>query len=127
VGHVLTNSERLEAAARDAQRGDRATRKKVLLKAEGFANLFTNAMSIVTQPIWAVTPEKVSEAVRRIVEAARPRKVIVFGSQARGDGGEDTDLDLMVVMDVVGNQVEESVRLRRLLKGLIMAVNVLVS
>ena len=83
-------------------------------------------MGAVTQPIWAVTPEKVSEAVRRIVEAAKPRKVMVFGSQARGDGGEDSDLDLMVVLDVVGNQVEESVRLRRLLKGLIMAVNILV-
>jgi len=101
-------------------------RKKVLLKSEGFASLFTTAMGTVTQPIWAVTPEKVSEAVRRIVEAAKPRKVIVFGSQVRGDGGEDSDLDLMVVMDVAGNQVEESVRLRRLLKGLIMAVNVLV-
>jgi predicted nucleotidyltransferase len=83
-------------------------------------------MGLVTQPIWAVTPEKISEAVRRIVDAAKPRKVIVFGSQARGDGGEDSDLDLMVVTDVVENQMEESIRLRRLLNGLIMAVNILV-
>ncbi len=61
-----------------------------------------------------------------MVEAAQPRKVIVFGSQARGEGTEDSDLDLMVIMDHVESQVRESVRLRRLLKGLIMAVDVLV-
>ena len=84
-------------------------------------------MSTATQPIWAVTPEKIHEAVRRIVEAAQPRKIIIFGSQARGDGNVDSDLDLMVVMDEVKSQVEESVRLRRLFKGLIMAVDVLVA
>ena len=83
-------------------------------------------MSTATLPVWAVTSEKTSEAVRRIVEAAQPRKVVVFGSQARGEGTEDSDLDLMVIMDHVESQVRESVRLRRLLKGLIMAVDVLV-
>ncbi len=83
-------------------------------------------MITAQQTIWAVTPEKIDAAVRRIAEAAQPRKVIVFGSQARGDGTEDSDLDLMVVMNEVKSPVQESVRLRRLLKGLIMAVDVLV-
>ena|SRR5947209_8134106 len=83
-------------------------------------------MSTTGSPIWAVTPEKINEAVRRIVEAARPRKVIVFGSQARGKSGEDSDLDLMVIVDKIENQIQESVRLRRLLKGLVMAVDLLV-
>ena len=83
-------------------------------------------MSISVQPIWAVTPDKVQEAVRRIVEASRPLKVIVFGSQARGNVGVESDLDLMVVMSQVVDPIRESVRLRRLLKGLIMAVDVLV-
>lgn len=73
-----------------------------------------------------VTPEKTDEAVRRIVEAARPLRVIIFGSQARGAGGEDSDLDLMVVMNTVADPALESVRLRRLLKGLIMGVDMLV-
>ena len=52
--------------------------------------------------------------------------MIVFGSQARGNGGVESDLDLMVVMNEVGDPVKESVRLRRLLRGMIMAVDVVV-
>jgi len=83
-------------------------------------------MSETTQPLWAITTEKIQEAAQRIVAASGPLKVIVFGSQARGTGGVESDLDLMVVMDEVNDPVKESVRLRRLLKGLIMAVDVLV-
>jgi predicted nucleotidyltransferase len=38
-----------------------------------------------------------SEVVRRVVEAAEPDKIILFGSAARGDMGPDSDLDLLVV------------------------------
>jgi predicted nucleotidyltransferase len=34
------------------------------------------------------------EAVRRIVESVHPRRIILFGSAARGDGRPDSDLDL---------------------------------
>ncbi len=40
---------------------------------------------------------KLSEAVRRIVEAANPQLVILFGSYAEGRQQEASDLDLMVV------------------------------
>jgi len=83
-------------------------------------------MSPTTQPPWAVTTEKIQEAVQRIVEASRPLKVFIFGSQARGAGRTDSDLDLMVVLGEVSDPVKESVRLRRVLKGLLMAVDVLV-
>ena len=36
--------------------------------------------------------------VRRIVTAADPLRVIVFGSGARGQMGPDSDLDLLIVM-----------------------------
>ncbi len=53
-------------------------------------------MSDVTgpaEPLWAVTPEKIDEAVRRIVGQAKPLRIIVFGSHARGDATADSDLD----------------------------------
>ena len=44
----------------------------------------------VEQPILA-------DIVRRIVEAARPDKIIMFGSAARGEMGPNSDIDLLVI------------------------------
>ena len=43
-------------------------------------------------------PALVDEAVRRIVAAAHPLRVVLFGSAARGNMHPDSDLDLLVVM-----------------------------
>ena len=37
------------------------------------------------------------EVVRRVVEAAEPDRIILFGSAARGQMGRDSDLDLLVI------------------------------
>lgn len=78
------------------------------------------------RPLWAVTPEKITEAVRRIVEAAHPVRVILFGSRARGDGGQDSDVDIIVVEREVSNRYAEIVRLMEILRGLILPVEILV-
>ena len=41
--------------------------------------------------------EVLNEILRRIVDVARPEKIILFGSTARGDRGSDSDLDLLVI------------------------------
>lgn len=38
-------------------------------------------------------------AVEEVIAAASPRRIILFGSVARGDEGPDSDLDLLVVLD----------------------------
>jgi predicted nucleotidyltransferase len=73
-----------------------------------------------------VTPEKITEAVRRLVEAAHPRKVILCGSRARGEPQEDSDVDLLVVEGETKDRVAEMVRLNRVLKGLILPVDLVV-
>ena len=41
----------------------------------------------------------IDEIVRKIVEAFRPRRIVMFGSRAVGGAGGDSDLDLMVEME----------------------------
>ena len=44
---------------------------------------------------------KLDELVRRIVEAVHPLRIILFGSAARGDWTEDSDVDVLVLLDTV--------------------------
>jgi uncharacterized protein len=37
------------------------------------------------------------DIVQRVVKAARPEKIILFGSAARGTMGPDSDVDLLVI------------------------------
>ena len=41
---------------------------------------------------------KIPDFARRIGEAARARRVVLFGSAARGEMGKDSDLDFLVVI-----------------------------
>lgn len=42
--------------------------------------------------------KKIYSIVNQIVNIASPRKVILFGSAARGEWGQDSDLDFLVVL-----------------------------
>ena len=44
-----------------------------------------------------VDQKKLKEIIRRIVDVAKPEKIIMFGSAARGEMGPDSDLDLLVI------------------------------
>jgi len=44
-----------------------------------------------------VSSKLLDEIVRRIVQVARPDKIILFGSAARGRLGPNSDLDLLVI------------------------------
>jgi predicted nucleotidyltransferase len=68
----------------------------------------------------------IEEAGRRLTEAAPGARVILFGSHARGDADSRGDLDFLVVEPQVERRGEESVRLRRALRGLRIAADVIV-
>jgi predicted nucleotidyltransferase len=77
--------------------------------------------------LWEITPEKVQNAIKRIVEVSRPRKLILFGSYVRGNMNLNSDLDILVVTgDDIENPRKESVRIRRALKGIVMSMDILV-
>lgn len=50
-----------------------------------------------TLPACFEIDERITRMVERIVAAVDPEKVILFGSQARGEAGPDSDVDLLVV------------------------------
>lgn len=58
-------------------------------------------------------PDQLAHAARRIAGAAtRPATVIVFGSYARGDATEASDLDLLVVESELLDKAAEYLRLK---------------
>jgi predicted nucleotidyltransferase len=74
-----------------------------------------------------VTDENlIAEAGRRLAAAAPGARVIVFGSYARGEARQDSDLDLLVIEPEVTKRRAESARLRRELRGLEVALDVVV-
>ena len=84
-------------------------------------------MTSVVEVPWAVTPEKVTAVVERLVAVARPRRIILFGSYVRGEVTRDSDLDVLVVTDDrVTNPRAESVRLRDAVNDIDMPMDILV-
>ena len=77
-------------------------------------------------PPWMPTADRLRVAVERLVAAAQPKQIILFGSYARGDADDQSDVDLLVVESAVADRYEEMIRLNRALKGLVMPVDLLV-
>lgn len=73
-----------------------------------------------------VTTSDIEEVVRRIVEAAEPEKIILFGSAARGEMGPHSDLDILVVKSGADHW-GLSGRIRRALRGVSAAVDLVVA
>jgi predicted nucleotidyltransferase len=46
-----------------------------------------------------VTPRLLREVTQKLVQAFRPKKIILFGSYAYGKPTSDSDLDLLIVME----------------------------
>ncbi len=76
---------------------------------------------------WSVTSQKVQSAIQKIIEFSKPRKIIIFGSYVRNNVGMNSDLDVLVITsDNTINPRNESVRIRRALKGIHMPMDILV-
>lgn len=74
-----------------------------------------------------IAQQTIDEAVRLLVAAARPTKVILFGSYAREQAHEDSDLDFLVIVPHLTSKLREMTRLRRVLRPLRVSADVLVA
>ena len=55
--------------------------------------------------------EMIDEMTRRIINRFAPERVILFGSHGRAEGGPDSDVDLLVVMNVEGSKRKKAVEI----------------
>lgn len=66
-------------------------------------------------------------AVETLAKAApHAEQILLFGSYARGQAHEESDLDFLVIEPTVENRAREMVRLRRALRPLRLPVDILV-
>jgi predicted nucleotidyltransferase len=64
-----------------------------------FLNCDCNVKTWIDTNMTALTPKLVEQIVNHIVAAAGPKKIILFGSYARGEARPTSDLDLLVIAD----------------------------
>jgi len=74
-----------------------------------------------------MTPPKLDEIVRRVVAVAKPQRIILFGSAARGTMGFDSDIDLLVVKDPPVHRRHLAQKLYRHMLGVGQAVDFVVA
>jgi predicted nucleotidyltransferase len=77
-------------------------------------------------PIPVLTPALIIEMVNRIVNAVHPDQIVLFGSYAYGIPHEDSDIDILVIMETDRPRHKRSVIINQVLAGLIIPKDLLV-
>ena len=67
-----------------------------------------------------------SRVADRIVERCDASRIVLYGSVARGDDGPNSDIDLLVVLPIVGRRHDTSVRVLNELRDLPVPVDITV-
>jgi uncharacterized protein len=65
--------------------------------------------------------------VKRIVRKFHPKKIILFGSHARGEAGADSDVDLLIVMPVEGCVRDKRLEIRLALNEITVPLDIIVT
>ena len=69
--------------------------------------------------------QTLDDIIRRVVETARPEKIILFGSAARGEMGPNSDIDLLIIKEGA-DALNLMARIYRKLHGVGAAVDAIV-
>jgi predicted nucleotidyltransferase len=74
-----------------------------------------------------VTVELIPTIAERIVRQFEPLRIILFGSQARGEAGPESDVDLLVVLPEVADKRQAAIEIRRALADLPVSKDIVVT
>jgi predicted nucleotidyltransferase len=66
------------------------------------------------------------QAVDRLATRFDPDKIILFGSRARGQGGPESDADLLIVMPVNASKRQQAVQMDLALEGIPIPIDLIV-
>jgi predicted nucleotidyltransferase len=56
--------------------------------------------------------EQIKQLSQRIGTEFNPEKIVLFGSYARNEASEDSDVDLLIIVPFTGKSVHQSVKIR---------------
>ncbi len=73
-----------------------------------------------------ITEEKLIEIIDKISSNYNPEKIILFGSYAKGNPGEASDIDLFIIKDSILPRYKRGLEVRRLLYGSMIPIDLLV-
>ena len=68
----------------------------------------------------------IDQVVRRIVERFHPKRIVLFGSRARGDAGPESDIDLFIEMESDQRPLDRAVAVSKLLTPRLWGLDVFV-
>ena len=74
-----------------------------------------------------VTAELLSAVTEQIVNNFYPLRIVLFGSQARGDADPGSDVDLLVVLPQVTDKRKAAIEIRRALAHLPVSKDIIVT
>lgn len=64
-----------------------------------------------------IETKQINEIVNRIANNYKPEKIILFGSYARGDSNENSDLDFILIKETNSPKHKRGIEVRRLFYG----------
>jgi uncharacterized protein len=73
-----------------------------------------------------LTDDLINYIIDKIVSSIQPEKILLFGSYARGDSDQDSDLDLLVIKDSKQKNREIRREIDRLLTGRRFGIDIIV-
>jgi len=73
-----------------------------------------------------ITEKKLIEIINKISSNYNPEKIILFGSYAKGNSGEASDIDLFIIKESILPRYKRGLEVRRLLYGSMIPIDLLV-
>ncbi len=71
-----------------------------------------------------ISDEELQKVVHKVVNGFRPNKIILFGSYARDEADEGSDLDLLIVESELSDKGQEMIEIRHAIGNIGIGVGV---